>query len=307
MNNYILKVSEDEINIRADVFVSKRIENLTRTHVQKLIDGKNILINNKPTKSSYKVTLGDEVNVIIPPAKEERILPENIPLDVVYEDNDIIIINKKRGMTVHPAVGNYTGTLVNAIMARCKDSLSGINGVIRPGIVHRIDKDTSGLLVVAKNDTAHLKLAHQLKEYKMDRIYIALVKGKVKNDSGIINAQIGRHPVHRKKMAVIANGRNAVTHYRVLERFDKYTLIEAKLETGRTHQIRVHMSHIGHPLVGDPVYGSDKGDLGFDGQALHAKTLGLVHPTTGEYMKFNSELPDYFKEALRKLGSSQNY
>ena len=293
-------VEEIDIKKRIDVYVSEKAE-ISRSHAQKLINDGNVLVNSKQEKVSYKVDIGDNINVTIPEAKTIDIVAENIPLDILYEDNDVIVVNKPKGMVVHPAAGNYTGTLVNAIMAHAGENLSGINGVIRPGIVHRIDKDTSGILVIAKNDTAHVGLAKQLKDHTMKRVYVAIVKGNIKNDEGTIDAPIGRHKIHRKKMAVVKDGRHAVTHYKVIKRVDNLTVIEARLETGRTHQIRVHMSHIGHPLLGDDVYGDGKNKYHFVGQALHAKVLGFVHPITNEYMEFESDLPEEFKKIIDRV------
>ena len=261
-----------------------------------------ILVANTPGKVSYKVKAGDTVTVRIPELKEPEILPEEIPLSVVYEDEDMLVVNKPQGMVVHPAVGNYTGTLVNALLAHCGDSLSGINGEKRPGILHRIDKDTSGLLLVAKNDMAHQYLAGQIKAHSLTRAYKALVHGGFKNDTGEVNLPIGRHPVDRKKMAVTyRNSREAVTRYRVLEAFGAYSFIECVLKTGRTHQIRVHMSHLGHPIVGDPVYGVRKENFQTNGQLLHAYKVGFIHPRSGGYMEFESPLPDYYEKILEKL------
>lgn len=290
-------VEELDKKKRIDVYVSEKAE-ISRSHAQKLINDGCVTVNGKQEKVSYKVAEEDNIEVIIPEAKVLDIVAEDIPLDILYEDNDIIVVNKPKGMVVHPAAGNYTGTLVNAIMAHSGDNLSGINGVIRPGIVHRIDKDTSGILVIAKNDIAHVGLAKQLKDHTMKRVYVAIVKGNIKNDEGTIDAPIGRHKIHRKKMAVVKDGRHAVTHYKVIKRVDNLTVIEARLETGRTHQIRVHMSHIGHPLLGDDVYGDGKNKYHFQGQALHAKVLGFIHPITNEYMEFESELPEEFKKII---------
>ena len=267
-----------------------------------MLNGGYIKVNGKVVKQSYKLNNNDCIEIIVPEPKQPEIAPEDIELDIKYEDAYLLVVNKPQGMVVHPGAGNFSGTLVNALINHCGDNLSEINGVIRPGIVHRIDKDTSGLIIVAKNNEAHLKISRQLKEHKIKRQYIAIVNGVLKYDSGTINAPIGRHPANRLKMAVISkNSRNAVTHFKVKERFEKYTLIECILETGRTHQIRVHMDYIGHPIVGDPIYGKVKFDLKLNGQLLHAATLGFNHPKTGEYMEFSSELPDYFKEVIHKL------
>ncbi|SKA83613.1 ribosomal large subunit pseudouridine synthase D [Caloramator quimbayensis] len=299
-----LNVDINEANKRVDVFISEKIENLSRSQVQKLIEDDKIFVNDKKIKSNYKIKDGDLIAIEIPDPVKIDVAPEDIDIEILYEDEDIVVVNKSQGMVVHPAAGNYTGTLVNALLSKCSN-LSGINGAIRPGIVHRIDKDTSGVLVVAKNDIAHQNLSNQIKEHSVNRIYIALVEGIIKNDSGVINLPIGRHPVERKKMAVVSRGgRNAVTHFKVIERFKENTLIEARLETGRTHQIRVHMAYIGHPLVGDPVYGYKKQKYKLKGQALHAMTLGFIHPTKNVYMEFTAPLPEYFNELIRKLRNS---
>jgi len=285
---------------RIDVYLSEIIEDMSRSRIQKLIEEEKIKVNGNVTKSNYKIKSNDQITVEIPDPVKLEIVAEDIEIEILYEDDDIVVVNKPQGMVVHPAAGNYTGTLVNALLKKCK-TLSSINGVIRPGIVHRIDKDTSGVLVVAKNDYAHQHLAEQIKEHTVKRIYIALTEGIIKQDTGTIDKPIGRHPVHRKKMAIVENGKRAVTHFKVLERFKENTLIEARLETGRTHQIRVHMASIGHPLVGDPVYGYKKQKFNLKGQALHAKVLGFIHPRTGKYMEFSSPLPDYFEELIEKL------
>lgn len=294
-------VEQEETGIRIDVLVAGLDEELTRARVQKLIEQGEVNVNNGPVKANYKVREGDFVVVRFPEPENLEIRAENIPLDIIYEDSDLLVINKPQGMVVHPAAGNYSGTLVNALLAHCHD-LSGINGVIRPGIVHRIDKDTSGLLVVAKNDKAHLSLAEQIKEHTVARKYIALVHGNISEPRGVVDAPIGRCPRDRKKMAVVTrNSKNAVTRYVVMERFGDYTLAECSLETGRTHQIRVHMTYIGHPVVGDPVYGPRKNPLNLDGQALHACLLGFDHPSTGKYMEFKADLPPYFDKLLTEL------
>lgn len=293
---------KDDENKRIDSFLNNNLEDVSRNRIQKLIEEKQVLVNNKSINKNYKLKENDKIIINIEEPKEIDILPENIPLNIVYEDEDVILINKPQDMVVHPANGHYSHTLVNALMYHCKDNLSGINGVMRPGIVHRIDKDTSGILIVAKNDKAHQKLASQLEEHSMTRVYYAIVYNNLKNDKGTIDAPIGRHPIDRKKMAVIdKNSKRAVTHYEVLQRFNKYTLIKLKLETGRTHQIRVHMSYIGNPLLGDIVYGKEKQPFKLVGQVLHAKVLGFVHPTTNKYMEFETELPQYFKDILKKL------
>lgn len=286
-------VEEGQTGERIDKFVAERMPEVSRTQAQDLIDQESILVNGAKTKSNYKVRTGDVISVAIPQPEEVTIEAEDIPLDVRYEDSDVIVVNKPRGMVVHPAAGHYSDTLVNALLYHCKD-LSGINGEIRPGIVHRIDKDTSGLLMAAKNDVAHRGLAHQLKEHTVTRKYIAVVFGVVEHEVGTIDAPIARHSVHRQQMEVRKDGREAVTHFQVIERLPKHTVVELKLETGRTHQIRVHMEFIGHPLVGDPKYGNQRrnkfGDI-IEGQALHAQVLGFEHPRTGEYLEFSSDMP----------------
>lgn len=295
----VLKYDEDK---RIDNFLNNNLEDVSRNRIQKLIEEKQVLVNNKSINKNYKIKENDKIIINIEEPKEIDILPENIPLNIVYEDEDVILVNKPQDMVVHPANGYYSHTLVNALMYHCKDNLSGINGVMRPGIVHRIDKDTSGILIVAKNDKAHQKLANQLEQHSMTRVYYAIVYNNLKNDKGVIDAPIGRHPIDRKKMAVTdKNSKRAVTHYEVLQRFNKYTFIKLKLETGRTHQIRVHMSYIGNPLLGDIVYGKEKQPFKLFGQVLHAKVLGFVHPTTNKYMEFETELPQYFKDILKKL------
>lgn len=286
---------------RLDKFLAEAVgESLTRTAAANHIESGAALVNGKTAAKNYKVKAGDSIVLEIPEAAEVDILPENIPLDIVYEDKDLLVVNKPKGMVVHPAPGHYSGTLVNALMYHCKDSLSGINGEIRPGIVHRIDKDTSGLLMVAKNDFAHQGLAAQIKEHSFTREYECVVNGAVKED-GTVSAPIGRHKTDRKKMCVTEqNSREAVTHYKVIENFGNYTHLKCILETGRTHQIRVHMSYIGHPIAGDEVYGNGKPKW-LCGQCLHAKKIGFVHPATGEYMEFDSELPDYFQKFLQSI------
>lgn len=287
---------------RIDKYLSEQLEDMTRSHIQKLIKENMVRVNGMAVKSNFKLSASDQIEVEIPELKEPDILPENIPLDILYEDQDILVVNKPKGMVVHPAPGHYTGTLVNAIMYHCKDNLSGINGVMRPGIVHRIDMDTTGSLLICKNDHAHQALAEQLKEHSITRKYHAIVHGRLKEDEGTIDKPIGRHPIDRKKMSVhCTNGREAITHYRVLKRFQQFTYIECQLETGRTHQIRVHMSSIGHPILGDQVYGPAKCPYKLQGQTLHAKVLGITHPTTGEYMEFDAPLPDYFQGLLEKM------
>ncbi|HJC73504.1 MAG TPA: RluA family pseudouridine synthase [Candidatus Mediterraneibacter faecavium] len=298
----VINLTARDSGERIDRFLSKDLENLSRSYLQKLLKDGDIRVNGKPVKANYKVTEGDEIQVCIPEPENPDILPEDIPLDILYEDDDILVVNKPKGMVVHPAPGHYSHTLVNAVMYHCKGRLSGINGVLRPGIVHRIDMDTTGSLLICKNDHAHQILAEELKEHSITRRYHAIVHGNIKEDTGTVNAPIGRHPVDRKKMSTKApNGRHAVTHYKVLERFGDYTYIECELETGRTHQIRVHMSSIGHPILGDPVYGPAKCPYKLQGQTLHAKILGITHPATGEYMEFDAPLPGYFSDLLQRL------
>ena len=299
-------VFDGDSGCRLDVFVSA-LEQVTRSRAAKLIEDSFVTVNGKAVAKNCKLKKGDVVNVIIPDAVPYEAAPQEIPLDIVYEDDDLLVVNKPKGMVVHPAAGNLDGTLVNAVMWHCGDSLSGINGVMRPGIVHRIDKNTSGLLIIAKNDEAHIGLAEQIKEHSFTREYEAVVYGGLKGDNGTIDAPIGRHPVKRKQMAVTdKNSKNAVTHYSVIERFGEFTHVRLRLETGRTHQIRVHMSYIGHPVAGDDVYGPKKVIKSLEGQCLHARKIGFVHPNTGEYLEFSSELPDYFRsflEGLRKNGN----
>lgn len=288
--------------VRIDRFLSENLEELSRSFIQKLLKEERILADGKTVKANYKVREGEEITVQIPEPEVLDVLPEDIPLDILYEDDDILVVNKPKGMVVHPSPGHYSGTLVNAILFHCKGQLSGINGVLRPGIVHRIDMDTTGSLLICKTDRAHQILADRLKEHDITRRYHAIVHGNLKEDTGTVNAPIGRHPADRKKMSTKApNGRHAVTHYRVLERFGNYTYIECELETGRTHQIRVHMASIGHPIVGDAVYGPAKCPFKLEGQTLHAKILGFVHPVTGEYMEFDAPLPEYFFSLLERL------
>jgi len=302
-------ITLEEAGKRLDSFLSEKIEGYSRTYMQKLIDEGHCKVNGKNTKSNIKLRERDQVEAVIPDPVPLEIEPEKIELDIVYEDNDIIIINKPQGMVVHPAHGNYSGTVVNALLSHCGslsdcNSLTGINGVMRPGIVHRIDKDTSGIIVIAKTNEAHRSLSEQLKEHTITRKYIALLEGRLKNDSGRVETLIGRNPKDRKQMAVVSiNGKKAATHYRILERFENHTLIEAVLETGRTHQIRVHMAYLGHPVVGDTVYGYKKQRFETNGQLLHARILGFIHPTRNEYVEFEAPLPDYFEKILRILRS----
>ena len=290
---------------RIDRFLSGDLEGLSRSYIQKLLKEGGITVNGKTVKANYKLNAGDGILVQIPDPEPMDILPEDIPLDILYEDEDILIVNKPKGMVVHPSPGHYSHTLVNAVLFHCGGRLSGINGVLRPGIVHRIDMDTTGSLLICKNDRAHQILADDLKEHNITRRYHAVVHGNLKEDTGTVNAPIGRHPVDRKKMSTKApNGRHAVTHYRVLERFGNYTYIECELETGRTHQIRVHMASIGHPILGDAVYGPVKCPFKLEGQTLHAKILGIKHPSTGQYMEFDAPLPEYFETLLNRLRST---
>ena len=287
-----------------DVFLSRACEDLSRSYIQKLLKSQAVMVGGAAVRSSYKVAAEDRVCVEIPEAAEPEILAEPMELDILYEDGDVILINKPKGMVVHPAAGHYSGTLVNGLMSHCRDQLSGINGVLRPGIVHRIDMDTTGVLIVCKNDAAHNRMAAQLKEHTVLRRYRAIVHGVVKEDEGTVDAPIGRHPTDRKRMSINErNGRPAVTHYQVLKRFRQFTYIECRLETGRTHQIRVHMASIRHPLLGDSVYGPEKCPFRLQGQTLHAEVLGFVHPRTGEYLEFHAPLPDYFENLLTKLES----
>lgn len=301
MDTYLFEIQENQ-QMRLDKYLAEQFPEQTRSYLQKLIKDGEVLVNGKNVKTGYQLSKGDEVSVNIPEPKELDVEPQKMDLDIVYEDDDVILINKPKGMVVHPAPGHTTDTLVNGLLYHCKDNLSGINGVARPGIVHRIDRDTTGILIVCKNDMSHNSIAAQLKEHSINRRYRALVHGNLKEDTGTVEGSIGRHPIDRKKMSINEkNGKPAVTHYTVLERFGNYTLIECKLETGRTHQIRVHMSSIGHPLVGDEVYGPAKCPFKLQGQCLHAMVLGFVHPRSGEYMEFSAELPEYFEELLRKL------
>lgn len=293
-------VFESDTPQRTDVFVGL-LAGVSRSRAAELLESGKVKVNGTLATKKTKLKNGDTVSVEVPDPVVYDVTPENIPLDIVFEDNDILVVNKPKGMVVHPAAGNYSGTLVNALMYHCGDSLSGINGVMRPGIVHRIDKNTSGLLMVAKNDNAHVGLASQIKEHSFKREYEAVVYGNIKEDSGTINLPIARHPVKRKQMAVVEGGREAITHFEVIERFQGFTHLRLRLLTGRTHQIRVHLSFLGHPVAGDEVYGPKKVITSLKGQCLHAKKLGFVHPVTHEYMEFDSRLPDYFKDFLAKL------
>lgn len=301
------EVMEEQEGERLDKFLSIIYPDTSRSFFQKLIKEDGVLVNDKAEKASYRMSFEDVVTIHFPDAVETTIEPENIPLDILYEDDDLLIVNKPKGMVVHPSAGHFSGTLVNAIMYHCKDSLSGINGEIRPGIVHRIDMDTTGSLIVCKNDNSHVNIAEQIKVHSVNRIYEGIVYGNVKEDEGTIEGAIGRHPIERKKMAINEkNGKPAITHYKVLERFGNYTYMQFKLETGRTHQIRVHMSSIGHPLLGDTLYSSGKSPFkNLCGQTLHAKTIGFVHPSTGNYMEFQAPLPEYFEKLLSQLKIKQ--
>ena len=302
MSKISLQADETYMDERLDKFLNAMLPDQSRSYLQKIIKDGNVLVNGEPKKSSYRLEDGDEVTADLPELKSPDIEPENIPLDILYEDDSILMVNKPKGMVVHPSAGHYTGTLVNAVLWHCQGQLSGINGVSRPGIVHRIDKDTTGVLVVCKNDAAHNAVAAQLKEHSITRKYRAIVHGVIKEDEGTVDAPIGRHPTERKKMASgVKNGKRAVTHYRVLERFQGYTYVECQLETGRTHQIRVHMASIHHPLLGDTVYGPAKDSHHLEGQTLHAMVLGLIHPVTGEYLEVEAPLPEYFENLLKKF------
>ncbi len=294
------EVNFEQEGERLDKYLALIYENQSRSFFQKIIKENLVLVNGKAQKANYRVSAEDTVSVTIPKAQEIEIVPENILLDILYEDEDVLVVNKPKGMVVHPSAGHYTGTLVNAIMYHCKESLSGINGAIRPGIVHRIDMDTTGALIVCKNDNAHVKIAEQIKEHSVTRRYRGIVSGVVKEDTGRIEGAIGRHPVERKKMAINEkNGKPAVTHYRVLERFHNHTYMEFELETGRTHQIRVHMASIGHPLLGDTLYGSTRNPYHLQGQTLHAMVIGFIHPSSGEYLEVEAPLPEYFQKLLK--------
>lgn len=304
MNRQSFEVEAEYEDERLDKYLSVIFPEQSRSFFQKLIKEEHVSVNEKHEKANYRLKPEDVVTVEIPDAVETPILPENIPLDILYEDDDVLIVNKPKGMVVHPSAGHYTGTLVNAIMYHCKDSLSGINGEIRPGIVHRIDMDTTGSLIVCKNDESHVVVAEQIKEHSVTRRYRGIVCGVVREDEGTIHAPIGRHPVERKKMAINErNGKDAITHYKVLERFHNYTYMEFELETGRTHQIRVHMASIGHPLLGDAVYSSGRSPYKLQGQTLHAMTIGFIHPRTKEYLEVSAPLPEYFEKILRDLRS----
>lgn len=306
MEKEILLITEEETDNRLDIYLADQYEGLSRSYIQKLIKDKYIKVNDKLQKSNYIVKLGDRVEVILPEVEKISIKPENISLDIVYEDEDILIINKDQGLVVHPAPGNYSGTLVNGLLHYCGPNLSDINGEMRPGIVHRIDKDTSGLLVVAKNNNAHEKLAAQFKNHTTIRKYRAIVYGNIKEEGAIIDAPIGRDPTDRLKRAVIGGGRNAITHFKVLKNFRDYTYLEARLETGRTHQIRVHFSYIGKPILGDQLYGYKNQKFNLKGQVLHAQTLGFIHPRQDKYIEFTSNLPQYFNKLLNILENNRS-
>ncbi len=299
MKNVI--VNENDKGKRLDIYIAENFNELSRTMIKKLIESNNILVNGKSEKVSYKVQANDNISIDVPEAKETKLKAQEIPLDIIYEDSDIIVVNKPKGMVVHPANGNPDGTLVNAILSICKNSLSGIGGELRPGIVHRLDKDTSGLIIVAKNDKAHINMSEQIKERNVKKTYIALVRGNVPEEEATINMPIGRSTKDRKKMAVTKNGKQAITHFKVLKRYSKYTLLEIKIETGRTHQIRVHMAEIGYPVVGDAVYSNGKNEFGIEGQMLHAYKLEFMHPITNKHMELTAPLPQYFEEILKKL------
>lgn len=300
MEKTLLIVDEKGEGTRIDKYLSQIFEDKSRSFIQGLIEKENVKVNNKVPKSNYKLKKTDTIEIFMPEPEILSVEAENIPIDIIYEDEDVIVVNKPQGMVVHPAPGNYNGTLVNALLYHCKD-LSSINGIIRPGIVHRIDKDTSGILVIAKNDEAHNKLSDQLKDHSMKREYYALIEGRLKNDSGTIDKPLARNKRDRLKIGICEDGKKSLTHYEVLERYNGYTLIKCVLETGRTHQIRVHMASIGFPLVGDPLYGFKRQKFKLEGQVLHAKTLGFIHPMNGKYMEFTSELPQYFSDLINKL------
>jgi 23S rRNA pseudouridine1911/1915/1917 synthase len=307
-NEYI--ITPEHKGQRLDIFLSVTAKlDLSRSQIKKLIEDADITVNDRPAEPSYKIKTDDKIRVVVPPPREITVKPQDIRLDIVYEDKDVIVVNKPRGMVTHPAPGNYNSTLVNALLAHC-DHLASLGAPLRPGIVHRLDKDTSGLIVAAKTDAAYKSLVKQLKDRTMEKTYVALVHGVIKNNEGVIEAAIGRHPVNRQKMAVIerskakdqrSKSREAFTSFKVLQRFKKYTLVEVKIKTGRTHQIRVHMSYLGYPLVGDPTYGGQKDEFDLKGQFLHAKELGFIHPTTVKFMEFEAELPKAMKDILQKI------
>lgn len=307
--NLLIRATNEDAGARLDSFLAKSMENTSRSAAQQLIDDGRVTLRGKAVKSSYKVAENDEFEVEVPETVEDAgLVAQNIPLDVIYEDSDLIVVNKPKGLVVHPAPGHSDGTLVNALMYHCGDSLSGVGGELRPGIVHRIDMETSGLLIAAKNDFAHRHLSDQLKDRSLSRVYETIVRGNIKDESGTVDAPIGRHPTDRKRMAVTQrNSRNAVTHYEVIARYDGYTHLRCKLETGRTHQIRVHLAHIGHPVLGDMVYGMKKPELGLDSQCLHARRIKFIHPRTGERVELESSLPEYFTAVLEKLKAKSGY
>lgn len=303
MSLFCFQISSEQEDERIDKCIASLMDSLSRSYIQKMIREGNVAVNGRPVRQNFRVSADDEVSFLLPEAVEPQILPEDIPLDILYEDDDLLVVNKPKGMVVHPAAGHYSHTLVNAVLFHCRGQLSGINGVLRPGIVHRIDKDTTGSVLICKNDAAHRSIARQLKEHSIVRRYRAIVCGSLKEEEGTVDAPIGRDPSDRKKMAINRkNGKEAVTHYRVLQRFSGYTCIECRLETGRTHQIRVHMASLGHPLLGDAVYGPKKSPFSFlEGQTLHAMILGFIHPVTGEYVETCAPLPEYFEHLLRIL------
>lgn len=302
MEELIFTADVTDHNKRIDKYLSEQLENTSRSYLQKLIKENRVSVDQKPVKANYKLSEGEDIQLLLPEAVELDVVAEDIPLEIIYEDQDLLIVNKPKGMVVHPSAGHHSQTLVNAILFHCKGNLSSINGVLRPGIVHRIDMNTTGALIICKNDVAHQSLSEQLKEHTITRKYRAIVWNNLKEDSGTVDQPIGRHPVHRKKMSLrTQNGKRAVTHYRVIERFGRFCYIECTLETGRTHQIRVHMSSIGHPILGDEIYGPQKSPYPLQGQCLHAMVLGFIHPSTREYMEFEAPLPDYFGELLQKL------
>ena len=302
MNEY--KIKKEEQGVRLDKIVSELEADISRTSAQRMIEEGNILVNKNTVKTSYKVVEGDIITLQKEEPKETDLMPQDIPLNIVYEDNDILIINKEKGMVVHPGAGNPDGTLVNAIMAKCKDSLSGIGGKIRPGVVHRIDKDTSGLVIIAKNDKAHIDISEQIKRREVEKTYLALVRGNIKENEAVINMPIGRSTKDRKKMSVDKKGKEALTEFKVLERYEGFTYIEVKIKTGRTHQIRVHMAEIGYPIVGDEVYSNGRNPFGVKGQCLHAAKLGFTHPTTNQKVVFEAPLPEYFENVLDMLNKN---
>lgn len=302
METMTFKTNEADAGSRLDKYLSLQMPEVTRSYLQKLIKEDFIKVEEQCVKANYKLKPSQTVSVIIPPPEDTEIIPENIPLDILYEDNDLLVVNKPKNMVVHPSAGHFSGTLVNAVMYHCKDSLSGINGAIRPGIVHRIDKDTTGSLIICKNDESHLFIANQIKDHSIKRIYRGIVSGYLKEQEGCIEGNIGRHPTDRKKMAILpTGGKHAITHYNVLEQWKNTAYMEFRLETGRTHQIRVHMAGIGHPLLGDPVYGNPKNPCKLNGQALHAMTIGFIHPKTKKYLEISAPLPEYFQSLINKL------